>query len=72
VLPKFGLKGQIDVHDAFYDSPLEEIGETAIEATLGAWRRMGPRGQIEFAFVEDLNVSTAPDIVLQVAAAWQW
>jgi hypothetical protein len=72
VLPKFGLKGQIDVHDAFYDSPLEEIGETAIEATLGAWRRMGQRGQIEFAFVEDLNVSTAPDIVLQVAAAWQW
>jgi hypothetical protein len=33
---------------------------------------MGQRGQIEFAFVEDLNVSTAPDIVLQVAAAWQW
>jgi hypothetical protein len=32
-LPKFGLKAQIDVHDAFYDSPLEEIGETAIQAT---------------------------------------
>jgi len=72
VLPKFGLKGQLDVHGAFYDSSLEEIGETAIEATLGAWRRMGQRGQIEFAFVEDLNVSTAPDIVLQVAVAWQW
>jgi hypothetical protein len=71
-LPKFGLKGQIDVHDAFYDSPLEEIGETAIQATFSAWRRMGQRGQIEFAVVEDLNVSTAPDIVFQVAAAWQW
>ena len=55
VLPKFGLKGQLDVHGAFYDSPLEEIGETAIQATLGAWRRMGQRGQIEFAFVEDLE-----------------
>ena len=72
VLPEFGLKGQIDVHDAFYESQLEEIGETAIQATLSAWRRMGQRGQIEFAIVEDLNVSTSPDIVLQVAAAWQW
>jgi Protein of unknown function (DUF3187) len=72
ILPKFGLKGQLDVHGAFYDSELEELGETAIQATLGAWRRMGQRGQIEFAFVEDLNVSTSPDIVFQVAAAWQW
>jgi hypothetical protein len=72
VLPEFGLKGQIDVHGAFYESQLEELGETAVQATLSAWRRMGKRGQIEFAVVEDLNVSTAPDVVLQVAAAWQW
>jgi hypothetical protein len=72
VLPEFGLKGQMDVHGAFYDSQLEEIGETAIQATFSAWRRMGQRGQIEFAVVEDLNVSTAPDVVLQVAAAWQF
>lgn len=72
VLPKFGLKGQLDVHGAFYDSPLEEIGDAGIQATLSAWRRMGRRGQIELAVVEDLNVSTAPDVVLQVAAAWQW
>jgi hypothetical protein len=71
-LPQFGLKAQIDVHDAFYDSPLEEIGETAIQATFSAWRRMGRRGQIELAVIEDLNVSTAPDVVFQVAAAWQW
>ena len=71
-LPKFGLKAQIDVHGAFYDSQLEEIGETAIEATFSAWRRMGRRGQLDFAIVEDLHVSTAPDVVLQVAATWQW
>jgi hypothetical protein len=71
-LPEFGFKAQIDVHGAFYDSQLEEIGETAIEATFSAWRRMGRRGQIDFAVVEDLNVSTAPDVVLQVAATWQW
>ncbi|HVJ30340.1 MAG TPA: DUF3187 family protein [Gammaproteobacteria bacterium] len=72
LLPEFGFKGQIDVHGAFYDSQLEEIGETAIQATFSAWRRMGQRGQIELAVVEDLNVSTAPDVVLQVAAAWQF
>ncbi|HEY3516600.1 MAG TPA: DUF3187 family protein [Gammaproteobacteria bacterium] len=72
LLPEFGFKGQIDVHGAFYDSQLEEIGETAIQATFSAWRRMAQRGQIEFAVVEDLNVSTSPDVVLQVAAAWQF
>ena len=72
VLPKFGLKGQLDVHGAFFDSPLEEIGETAIQATLSAWRRTGERGTLELAVVEDLNVSTSPDVVLQVAASWQW
>ena len=72
LLPEFGFKGQLDVHGPFYDSQLEEIGETAIQATFSAWRRMAQRGQIEFAVVEDLNVSTAPDVVLQVAAAWQF
>jgi hypothetical protein len=72
VLPEWGLKGQIDVHGAFYESPLEEIGDTAIQATFSGWRRMGRRGQVEFAVVEDLNVSTAPDVVLQAAFSWLW
>jgi hypothetical protein len=72
VLPQWGVKGQIDVHGAFYESPLEEIGTTAFQATVSAWRRMGQRGQLELAVVEDLNVSTAPDVVLQAAVAWLW
>lgn len=72
VWPKWGLKGQLDVHGAFFDSPLEEIGETAIQATVSAWRRTGERGTLELAVVEDLAVSTAPDVVVQVAATWQW
>jgi hypothetical protein len=72
VWPKWGLKGQLDVHGAFFDSPLEEIGETAIQATISAWRRTGERGTLELAVVEDLAVSTAPDVVVQVAATWQW
>lgn len=72
VWPKWGLKGQLDVHGAFFDSALEEIGETAIQATVSAWRRTGERGTLELAVVEDLAVSTAPDVVVQVAATWQW
>ena len=72
VWPKWGLKGQLDVHGAFFDSPLEEIGETAIQATMSAWRRTGEHGTLELAVVEDLAVSTAPDVVVQVAATWQW
>jgi hypothetical protein len=70
--PKWGLKGQLDVHGAFYESPLEEIGETAIQATLSAWRRLRGAGTLELALVEDLAVSTAPDVVVQAAISWQW
>ena len=43
------------MHGAFFDSPLEEIGETAIQATVSAWRRTGERGTLELAVVEDLD-----------------
>jgi len=70
--PRFGLKAQLDVHAPFYDSPLVEIGDTAIEATFGAWMQRRKDAQLEFAVVEDLRVSTAPDVVLKIAARWSW
>jgi len=70
--PKFGLKAQLDWHSPFFDTPLEELGEGAIQASFGAWREVGRRGLVEIAVVEDLEVSTAPDVVLQVAARWRW
>ena len=70
--PKWGLKSQLDIHGPFYESELEEIGDPAIEATLAAWRRLGQRGTLDFGVVEDLAVSTAPDVVLHVTATWQW
>jgi len=69
---RFGLKAQLDYHSPFYNSPLEEIGEAAIQATFGAWMKRNERSSLEFAIVEDLEVSTAPDVVIQVAARWQW
>jgi hypothetical protein len=70
--PRFGLKAQLDYHSPFFNSPLEEIGEGAIQATFGAWMKRNERATLEFAIVEDLEVSTAPDVVVQVAARWLW
>ncbi len=69
---RFGLQAQLDFHSPFYDSPFEEIGATAIEATFGAWWRTNERRLLHFAVVEDLEVSTAPDVVLQMSANWRW
>jgi len=69
---RFGVKAQLDVHTAFYDSALEEIGETAFEATFGAWMQRRKDAQLEFALVEDVRVRTAPDVVLKIAAHWSW
>ena len=70
--PRFGLKAQLDLHGPFYDAPLEEIGATTVELTFGAWMNRVERARLEFALVEDLRVSTAPDVVLRVAAQWSW
>jgi hypothetical protein len=72
IRPRLGIKGQLDFHAPFFDSPLEEIGESAIQATVGAWFRPTPRALVELAVVEDLEVSTSPDIVLHAAAHWSW
>lgn len=66
------LKAQLDINTPFFDSPLEEIGETAVQITAGAWWRANDRAWLEFALVEDLEVSTAPDVVLHFAAHWRW
>ena len=65
-----GLKAQLDFHSPFFNTPLEEIGEKAIQATFGGWIRPNERAHFEFAIVEDLEVSTAPDVVLHIAAHW--
>jgi len=70
VRERLGFKAQIDVHSPLYDSPLEEIGQTAVQATLGGWWTL-PRAVLDFAIVEDLHVSTVPDVVLHVALRWR-
>lgn len=72
VWPRTGLKAQIDFHSALYRSPLEEIGKKAIEITLGAWFELAETRTLELAIVEDLAVSTSPDVVLHARLEWQW
>jgi hypothetical protein len=61
---RYGIKGQIDASSAVYDSPLEEIGQTAVQATIGGWVRFRQTLSLDFAVTEDLHVSTSPDVVL--------
>ena len=70
--PRTALKAQLDFSTPFFDSPLEEIGATAIQATGGAYWRTGRHAWLELALVEDLEVSTAPDVVVHFAAHWRW
>lgn len=68
---RFGIKGQVDANSAFYDSQLEEIGQTAVQATLGGWLAFGDTGVFEFAVSEDLHVSTTPDVVFFFNLSWR-
>lgn len=70
VSSRIGFTGQIDLHTAVYDSPLEEIGQTSVQATVAAWFRIGDDSIFEFAVSEDLHVSTTPDVVLNLNFKW--
>jgi hypothetical protein len=68
---RFGIKGQIDANSAFYDSQLEEIGQTAVQATIGGWFRFNESALFEFAVSEDVHVSTTPDVVIFFDFGWR-
>jgi hypothetical protein len=69
---RFGLKLQIDTHRNLYSSLLEEIGEKAVQATIGGWYETSNGPVIDFGVNEDLEVSTSPDVVLHVNVRWRW
>lgn len=71
VWPRTGLKAQIELHGALYDSRLQELGDPGVQLTIGGWRELGARAVIELAVNEDLAVSTSPDVVLHVNLIWK-
>jgi hypothetical protein len=60
-------KLQLDAQSAFYDSPLEELGDPALQLILGGSFRSSEKFAIDVSFTEDLIVNTSPDVVLQIA-----
>lgn len=68
--PRVGFKAQLDLHTAFYDSRLEELGDAAMQATVGGWWAVDERRTLTVAVIEDLIVRAAPDVTLQVNFAW--
>lgn len=70
ITPRLGARAQLDMHSPFYRSQLEEIGEKAFQGSIGGWWEFSERGVFEFAFNEDLEVSTSPDIVVHLSARW--
>lgn len=69
--PRVGLKAQLDAHTAFYHSALEEIGNAAMQATVGGWWTIDERRVLTAAVVEDLIVRAAPDVSLQIGFEWR-
>jgi hypothetical protein len=61
---RYGIKGQLDIDSPLYDSALEEIGQTAVQATIGGWFHFRETLSFNFAVSEDLHVSTTPDVVV--------
>lgn len=69
---RLGFKAQLDAHTAFYDSALDELGDSAVQATLGGWWSIGARRTLTVAVVEDLIVRAAPDVSIQVGVVWDF
>ncbi|MGK0441617.1 MAG: hypothetical protein ACJA0N_001418 [Pseudohongiellaceae bacterium] len=60
------LKTQIDMHSAFYDSQLKQIGDNSTQLMLGASIKVTPKLIVDLSVSEDIAVETAPDVVFQV------
>jgi hypothetical protein len=70
VFPRMGVQLQLDAHTGLFDSPLKELGATAVQVSIGGFRDMGRGRTLEFGVNEDLNVGTAPDVALHLGFDW--
>lgn len=60
------LKLQLDVHTAFYDSVLKELGKNSAQLVLGGAIRLGKNWVLDLAVGEDIVVDTASDVVFHI------
>ena len=69
-LQRIGLKFQLDGHTNYFSSALDELGESAIQASVGGWWESESGRILTIAFSEDLIVKSAPDIGIHIGLGW--
>lgn len=69
---QLGFKAQLNAHTAFYDSRLEELGDAAMQATIGGWWAFDERRVLTVAVIEDLIGRAAPDVSVQLGFEWSF
>jgi hypothetical protein len=66
--PWLMLKGQLDVHGAFYDSELDQLGKGSVMLTVGGTIPLDQQGgAIDLAIGENLATDAVPDFMINLA-----
>lgn len=65
------LIAQLDAHTPFYQSELRELGDSAVNLTLGARYLAGGLYTYEISFSEDAAIDTTPDIAVRLAVIYR-
>jgi hypothetical protein len=69
--PRWSLIAQLDAHAAPLDSSLAGVGDDAVMATLGTRWYFAQHWSVDFNFVEDIRVATAPDVTFQASLSYR-
>lgn len=68
---RISLKGQIDMHSAFYNSTTSELGSASAQLIVGGAIRIKKNWLLNLSLSEDIAVDTAPDVVFQVGLSFE-
>ena len=67
---RVGFKAQLDAHSNYYSSALDELGSSAVQASVGGWWKSDSGRTLTIAFSEDLIVKSAPDFGIHINLGW--
>ena len=65
-MPGLSFKLQLDGHTAFYKSDLDQLGSHSLQLTMGGTAKLSRDWLLDIGVVEDIAVSTAPDVVFHI------
>ncbi len=67
-----GFKFQLDMHSNYFSSSLDELGSSALQASVGGWWESESGRTLTLALSEDLIVKSAPDFGIHVGVGWNY